>query len=206
MKQQENVTPLKNVEELWTTKQLAAHHKIPQQTVTKAAQTGSIPGCFKILGQYYFDPPVALAGWIPAAVRQAVEGRDLQGAGSGKKGGFGKGNTLGVRGRSGRPKRKVEQKYLKALSNAVGPEEWEKIIKKAVEQAILGEWRARKWISDYLMGTPVKRILKEVDLKTTHTFELGERAAAVQALLGAVRQKHENTDAITGTARHIDSD
>lgn len=205
MTQQENVPTPKNVEDLWTPKQLAAHHGIPSQTVRKAAQRGNIPGCFKILGQYYFDPSMALR-WVPAAVRQAAEGRDLQGACSGKKGGFGKGNTLGVRGRSGRPKRKVEQKYLKALSNAVGPEEWQQIIEKAVAQAILGEWRARKWISDYLMGTPVKRILKEVDLKTTHTFELGERAAAVQALLGAARQKHENTDAITGTARHIDSD
>lgn len=204
MKLQENVTPPKDVEDLWTPKDLAAHHKIPLQTVQKAAQRGSIPGCFKILGQYYFDPPVALEGWVPAAVTLAAEGRDPSGAGSGKKGGFKKGNTVGVRSRGGRPKRKVEQKYLKLLSNAVGPEEWSQIIKKAVEQAILGEWRARKWISDYLMGTPVKRILTEVDVKTTHTFELGERAAAVQALLGAVRQKHE--DAITGTARTIDPD
>lgn len=176
-------------EDLITIKQLAEHFQVPYQTVQKAAIRGSIPGCVKVLGRIYFDKKVAIANWTPAAIIQETEGRDLDGAHTGKKSGFGKGNTLGVSNRGGRPSRKVETKYLKALSNAVGEVEWTQIITKAIEQAISGDWRARKWLSDYLMGTPAKRILAEIDTKITRTFEVGERAAAVMALLNSVKQR-----------------
>jgi len=182
-------------EDLITIKQLAEHFQVPYQTVQKAAIRGSIPGCVKVLGRIYFDKKVAIANWTPAAIIQETEGRDLAGATTGEGGGFAKGNTLGLSNRGGRPSREVETKYLKALSNAVSEEEWTQIIAKAIAQAIDGDWRARKWLSDYLMGTPVKRVLAEIDTKVTRTFEVGERAAAVMALLNSVQQREEVIEA-----------
>lgn len=43
-----------------------------------------------------------------------------------------------------------------ALS-AVTFDDWRTIVKKAVTQAKRGDHMARKWLGDYLMGTPVQK-------------------------------------------------
>jgi hypothetical protein len=62
-----------------------------------------------------------------------------------------------VKGHSGNPlgraKRKTEEEYLEALSKRVSLEAWLAIIDQAVQDAKDGEWRAREWISGYLVGT-----------------------------------------------------
>jgi len=171
------------LDKMWSVQQVAEHHKVPEHTVQRAARTGNIEGAIQILGRHLFNPAKA-AEWVPGEVTLRIEGRETHSGGP-----FKKGNTLAVGSMGGRPSRKTEVKYLKALSRAVGPEEWMAIITKAVAQAQDGDWRARKWLSDYLMGTPAKRILAKVDITETKTLELGERAAAVAALLKAVEER-----------------
>ena len=65
---------------------------------------------------------------------------------------FQKGNPGGP----GRPKKSVEEKYLKKISSSVTLTEWREIIKRAVYQAQRGDARARQWLSDYLVGKPVQ--------------------------------------------------
>lgn len=69
------------------------------------------------------------------------------------KGRFIKGNKSSP----GRPKREVEREYLDAMMGVVSIADWRAITKKAVQQALRGDSVARKWLSDYLMGTPVQR-------------------------------------------------
>lgn len=67
------------------------------------------------------------------------------------KGGlFAPGNKLG----RGRPARAVEQEYINAVIGGVSMAQWKKIVKKAVADAVDGDWRARQWLSEYLIGKP----------------------------------------------------
>lgn len=63
----------------------------------------------------------------------------------------------GWTGGPGRPRREVEEQYLSATIARVPVEEWQKVIDKALTQAIAGDSEARKWLSDYLMGKPILR-------------------------------------------------
>lgn len=64
---------------------------------------------------------------------------------------------------AGRPKRSVEEKYLKKISSSVTMAEWHDIIKRAVVDAKRGDAKARQWLSDYLVGKPVQGIDLEHD-------------------------------------------
>lgn len=79
----------------------------------------------------------------------------------------------------GRPKRLIEEKFLKKISSSVTITEWREIIKKAVDQAKRGDPRARQWLSEYLVGKPIQGI----DLDTTDsTLEVIVKRAESRAL------------------------
>lgn len=80
-----------------------------------------------------------------------------------KSGRFAKGNQVGV-GSGGRPRRSVEERYLKALSRTVSMADWKTITIKAIEQAKEGDKAARQWLSDYLIGKPTQYV--NADLTT----------------------------------------
>ncbi len=63
---------------------------------------------------------------------------------------------------SGRPPKEREERYREILVSTCTFAAWERIVKKAVEQAERGNKDARKWLADYLVGTPVK----QVDIKS----------------------------------------
>jgi len=71
----------------------------------------------------------------------AKDGRD-------KAGRFAKGNPGGP----GRPPRLIERQYLATISDAVPLNEWQAIVKRAVEDAKTGDAKAREWLSKYLVG------------------------------------------------------
>ena len=63
----------------------------------------------------------------------------------------------GYGGGPGRPKREREVEYYRIMETTVTLADWRAIIVKAVSQAKHGDSIARKWLSDYLMGTPPQR-------------------------------------------------
>ena len=65
--------------------------------------------------------------------------------------------TEGHPGGPGRPRKSVEERYLKKLSSTITMKDWSEICKRAVYDAKRGDSKARQWISDYLMGKPVQR-------------------------------------------------
>ena len=63
----------------------------------------------------------------------------------------------GSEGGPGRPPRAKEERYFEAMRSACSLVEWRKIVKKAVEQAKRGNHPARKFLADYLLGSPLQR-------------------------------------------------
>jgi hypothetical protein len=67
-----------------------------------------------------------------------------------------------VKGVSGNPKGRSpkdrEERYYEILLTAVTFEDWQAIVKKAAEQARKGDAVARKWLSDYLVGTAQQKL------------------------------------------------
>jgi hypothetical protein len=62
---------------------------------------------------------------------------------------FVKGNPGGP----GRPKRTTEQTYLDVTLARVTPAKWDAIVKKALQQALKGDHRARDWLTKILIGS-----------------------------------------------------
>ena len=59
----------------------------------------------------------------------------------------------------GRPKRERADAYYNILISILTDETWTAIVLKACEQARDGDRYARKWLSDYGIGTPEQRML-----------------------------------------------
>jgi hypothetical protein len=73
------------------------------------------------------------------------------------KGGWVKGQSGNP---AGRPKGSVSKdiEYRKILMNSCTYEEWEKIVKRAIRDAICGVAAARSWLSGYLVGLPRQQV------------------------------------------------
>lgn len=82
----------------------------------------------------------------------------------------------GTDGGPGRPTRQGEADYLRMLTDGVSAQDWQKIVSRAVKDAVKGDYRARAWIGDYLLGKPVQTI---------------KLAAADQALLSELLDRME---------------
>ena len=71
-----------------------------------------------------------------------------------KNGKFAKGNPGGP----GRPRKEREDKFYEVAISAVTLKDWKEVILRAVAQAKRGDTAARKFLADYLMGTPIQKI------------------------------------------------
>jgi len=74
---------------------------------------------------------------------------------------------------TGRSPRQREERYYQIMMTVVTFADWERIIAKAVEQAKHGDAQARKWLSDYIVGTPDQKLDvtsggKEITLKVVY--------------------------------------
>ena len=62
------------------------------------------------------------------------------------------------RGGPGRPRKDREDRFYEIAVNAVTFQDWKDVILRAVSQAKRGDSSARKFLADYLMGTPIQKI------------------------------------------------
>lgn len=72
----------------------------------------------------------------------------------------------------GRPPRAQEERYHHLMLTTVTEDDWVAIVAKAREQAIRGNPIARKWLSDYILGTPVQRIASDVAEHVTVVWDV----------------------------------
>ncbi len=66
--------------------------------------------------------------------------------------------TKGNRASPGRPRREVEQEYRNATLGKVPLTRWRKIVARAVDDAEVGDAKARSWLTDILGLRPPARI------------------------------------------------
>ena len=67
----------------------------------------------------------------------------------------------------GRKARSVEERYLDAFKSSVSVDDFIAIVQRAVNDAKRGDTSARKFIADYLIGTPVENVRTDFDGKIT---------------------------------------
>ena len=74
-----------------------------------------------------------------------------------------------VKGHSGNPSGRApksrEQRYYEITMSACTYADWEKIVKKAADQAKRGDAQARKWLSDYLVGVPEQPVTGAINIQ-----------------------------------------
>lgn len=96
--------------------------------------------------------------------------------------------TVGNPGGPGRPRRAVELDYLRALSDAIGLDDWREIVQRAVTDAKAGDVKAREWIAAHVI--PERRpTLIELAALDAQGLD-GDDLVAVQAdgVFGVVHQ------------------
>lgn len=93
--------------------------------------------------------------------------------------------------------------YIQAMSENVSLEDWGKIIKKAVDDAILGDYRARQWIGSYLVGTPIQRVAVDAQVSDIR-FSADERALAAEKLLGGLLGDSRIIEAVIPDSKEAD--
>ena len=73
---------------------------------------------------------------------------------------FAEGNAGGP----GRPPRRIERDYLRALAGVVDLDAWQEIVQRAVDDARNGDAKARAWLSRHLLPTPSanEQVLKKI--------------------------------------------
>ncbi len=81
--------------------------------------------------------------------RNGLDGEKTE-SGRAKAGRFAPGNPGGP----GRPNKPTERLYMVTLSQRCDPEQWGKIVDRAVTDATNGDRAAREWLSHYLLGRP----------------------------------------------------
>lgn len=62
------------------------------------------------------------------------------------------------KGGPGRPRKEREERFYEVAVTSVTFQDWKEIILAAVKQAKRGDSQARKFLADYLMGTPIQKI------------------------------------------------
>lgn len=80
----------------------------------------------------------------------------------------------------GRPPKEREIRFYEITLATVTFDDWREIVKRAVQDAKRGDTAARKWLSDYLMGTPEQNVSIVADVETRNTvFDYTVAIAAI---------------------------
>ena len=72
--------------------------------------------------------------------------------------------VAGNNGGPGRSARKREEQYLEVLLTTVPMADWRKIVLKAASQAKQGNYQARRWLTDYVIGPAAQSVHLRADL------------------------------------------
>jgi len=101
----------------------------------------------------------------------------------------------------GRPKRETETRFLDTIISAMSPDKWRGIVDRAITDAIAGDFRARQWLSEYLIGKPPQILAlhaSDAMLLAEIVRQFGERGITATELFGymlaEVKAQGDETD------------
>lgn len=97
-------------------------------------------------------------------------------------------------GGPGRLPRARELEYLDVTVSAVSLDDWKAIIHKAVDQARRGDSVARKFLADYVMGTPEQRAKIEMQGQVNVTVPAIE--LAIEKVYGNSSSNESNPNSV----------
>ena len=67
--------------------------------------------------------------------------------------------AAGNAGGPGRPRRAVESQYMASIGDVVTVEDWQAIVRRALDDAKNGDGKAREWLAKYLVGAEPPTLL-----------------------------------------------
>ncbi len=179
--------------EYLTQQDLADYWGVSFGSVRAALHRDSIPGAVEIAGRTVFDKEVVIAGWIPRDIKMWQREKRMP--------------TLVVK--DAKSAREVADKYFDYLADHVPLDRWLKVINKALDQAEAGDAKARAWLSNNLMGTPVQRVIAAVAVGGAIPEE--KLAGVLDTLLQVASKLREDNEAreageeiIEGEAVNVD--
>lgn len=79
-----------------------------------------------------------------------------------------------ARQKTNQKRRPIEREYLAALNSAVPLDSWKEICKRAADDALAGDSKAREWLSKWLLGVE-SRVLTTLAAQET---DISSEAAA----------------------------
>ena len=84
------------------------------------------------------------------------------------KGRFVKGHKFSVGNNGGRPRRSVEEEFLKRLAENVTQDDFDKMILSAVSRAKAGDVACLRLLLQYLIGMPTQYVKQDIAGQLTH--------------------------------------
>lgn len=86
--------------------------------------------------------------------------------------------------------------YLKTLAQCVSLDDWQEVIQRALADAKEGDRHARKWLADYLVGTPIRRTATIVQHRH-EKFSDEERSKLITRMILGMDDEEEEVDGDT---------
>jgi len=93
-----------------------------------------------------------------------------------------------TRHKTNQKRRPIEREYLAALNSAVPLDSWQEICKRAADDALAGDSKAREWLSKWLLGVE-SRVLTTLAAQET---EISSEVAADNEIANC-REKIEDS-------------
>jgi len=102
---------------------------------------------------------------------------------------------MNANGKAASPRRPIEREYLATLNAAVPLETWQAICKRAADDALAGDAKARDWLAKWLLGLEARLLTTlaaeevEIDAAAAASREIESRRQTVED----DRQERERT-------------
>ncbi len=154
-----------------SSRMIAGYWGIPIGRIRQAVFRGSLPQSVKAGNQNFYPREFVLTSWVPKEFEVEIKKETLRALGL----------PNGIQPAELTKKARTQATYLKALSDRVSIEEWKSIIQRAIKDALLGDAKARAWLSSYLIGTPIQRIAASL-MVTEERFTKAERLSAIELM------------------------
>jgi hypothetical protein len=167
----------------------------PESYITTLRTQGKIPMGIKAgvhKNKRFLPSKCAFGPYLPKEAKRFFHSIRMRELGNDSLEEAGIGQTA-VRHKGDIQKTRKQIDYLKTLARCVDMDDWREVIQKALADAKEGDRHARKWLSDYLVGTPIKRVASIVQHRHTK-FTDEERAELMTRMILGLDEEDQDEE------------